>query len=85
MGGAAYEAMAGALPTADHPLTDIMNAARKVVFSRTLRTGEWANTTFAAGDTTEDLILRASFLSWPTNEMPKRTTQLGGESAPQPP
>jgi dihydrofolate reductase len=32
-----------------------MNAARKVVFSRTLRTAEWANTTIAAGDTTEEI------------------------------
>jgi hypothetical protein len=44
--------MAGALPTADHPFSAIMNAARKVVFSRTLRTAEWANT---AGDTTEEI------------------------------
>ncbi|HEV1996841.1 MAG TPA: hypothetical protein VGR61_01735 [Candidatus Dormibacteraeota bacterium] len=42
MGRTTYEAMAGALPTADHPFTDIMNAARKVVFSRTLRTAGWA-------------------------------------------
>jgi dihydrofolate reductase len=55
MGRATYEAMAGALPTADHPFTGIMNAARKVVFSRTLRTAEWANTTIAAGDTTEEI------------------------------
>ena len=52
MGRAAYEGMAGALPTADHPFSAIMNAARKVVFSRTLRTAEWANT---AGDTTEEI------------------------------
>ncbi len=32
-----------------------MNAARKVVFSRTLKTAEWANTTIAAGDTTEEI------------------------------
>jgi hypothetical protein len=38
MGRAAYEGMAGALPTADHPFTGIMNAARKIVFSRTLWT-----------------------------------------------
>jgi dihydrofolate reductase len=55
MGRAAYEGMAGALPTADHPFTGIMNVARKVVFSRTLRTAEWANTTIAAGDTTEEI------------------------------
>ena len=55
MGRAAYEGMAGALPTADHPFSGVMNAARKVVFSRTLRTAEWANTTIAAGDTTEEI------------------------------
>ena len=55
MGRAAYEGMAGALPTAGHPFTGIMNAARKVVFSRTLRTAEWASTTIAAGDTTEEI------------------------------
>jgi dihydrofolate reductase len=55
MGRTAYEAMAGALPTADHPFSPVMNAARKVVFSRTLRTAEWANTTIAAGDTTEEI------------------------------
>ena len=55
MGRAAYQGMAGALPTADHPFSAIMNAARKVVFSRTLKTAEWANTTIAAGDTTEEI------------------------------
>lgn len=55
MGRVTYEAMAEALPTADHPFTGIMNAGRKVVFSRTLRTAEWANTTIAAGDTTEEI------------------------------
>jgi dihydrofolate reductase len=55
MGRAPYEAMAGALPTADHPFSDVMNAARQVVFSQTLRTAEWANTTIAAGDTSEEI------------------------------
>lgn len=55
MGRTTYEAMARALPTADHPFSGIMNAAPKVVFSRTLRTAEWANTTIAAGDTTEEI------------------------------
>ncbi|HEY5987694.1 MAG TPA: hypothetical protein VIV12_15160 [Streptosporangiaceae bacterium] len=32
MGRTAYEGMAGALPTAGHPYSGIMNAARKVVF-----------------------------------------------------
>lgn len=55
MGRTTYEGMSKALPTADHPFTDVMNAARKVVFSRTLRTADWANTTIAAGDTTEEI------------------------------
>ena len=58
MGRAAYEGMAGYFPPAtatDHPFADILNAGRKVVFSRTLRTADWANTTIAAGDTAEEI------------------------------
>jgi dihydrofolate reductase len=56
MGRTAYEGMAGSLPAnPDHPWADIMNAARKVVFSRTLKTADWANTTIAAGDTEEEI------------------------------
>ena len=55
MGRTAYEAMAEALPTADHPFSAIMNAGRKVVFSRTLKTAEWAHTTIAGGDTAEEI------------------------------
>jgi dihydrofolate reductase len=55
MGRVTYEAMAAALPTADHPFSPIMNAARKVVFSRTLTSAEWANTTIVAGDTFEEI------------------------------
>ena len=58
MGRVAYEAMAEALPTSDYPFSGIMNDGRKVVFSRTLKTVEWANTTIAAGDTTEENKLR---------------------------
>ena len=39
----------------DHPFSPILNAAHKVVFSRTLTTAEWVNTTIAAGDTTEEV------------------------------
>jgi hypothetical protein len=53
MGRVAYPAVAGALPAADHPFSGVMNAGRKVVFSRTLRTAEWANTTIAASDAAE--------------------------------
>jgi dihydrofolate reductase len=58
MGRTAYEAMAGHFSTAsatDHPFADILNDGRKVVFSRTLRTADWANTTIAAGDTAEEI------------------------------
>ena len=56
MGRVAYEGMSKSLPTAtDHPWAEILNAGRKVVFSRTLTTADWANTTIAAGDTTEEV------------------------------
>jgi dihydrofolate reductase len=56
MGRTAYEAIAESMTTAtDHPLADILNTGRKVVFSRTLKTADWANTSIAAGDTTEEV------------------------------
>jgi len=56
MGRVAYEAMAAALPPArDHPVGKILNPARKVVFSHSLKTAEWANTDIAAGDTAEEI------------------------------
>jgi dihydrofolate reductase len=57
MGRAAYEAIAEAMTKTaiDHPFADILTAGRKVVFSRTLKTADWANTTIAAGDTTEEV------------------------------
>ena len=56
MGRTAYEGIAGAMTTAtNHPFADMLNAGRKVVFSRTLKTADWANTTVAAGDTTEEI------------------------------
>jgi dihydrofolate reductase len=45
MGRTAYEGIAPAMTrSTDHPFAPILNAARKVVFSRTLKTAEWANT-----------------------------------------
>lgn len=57
MGRTAYEGIAAAMTTtaADHPFADILNAGRKVVFSRTLRTADWANTTIASGDTAVEI------------------------------
>jgi dihydrofolate reductase len=54
MGRTAYESISRSMTTAtDHPFSRILTAGRKVVFSRTMQTAEWANTTIAAGDTTE--------------------------------
>jgi dihydrofolate reductase len=56
MGRTAYQAISRSMTTAtDHPFADILNAGRKVVFSRTLQIADWANTTVAAGDTTEEV------------------------------
>ncbi len=56
MGRVAYEAIAESMTSgAGHPFADLLNAARKVVFSRTLKTADWANSTIAAGDTTEEI------------------------------
>jgi dihydrofolate reductase len=57
MGRTAYEAIAEAMTktATDHPLADMLNAGRKVVFTRTLKTADWANTTIAAGDTAEEV------------------------------
>jgi dihydrofolate reductase len=57
MGRTAYEAIAEAMTTTvtDHPFADILTAGHKVVFSRTLKTAEWANTTIAAGDTADEI------------------------------
>jgi len=57
MGRTAYESIAEAMTTTatDHPFADILTAGRKVVFSRTLKAAEWANTTIAAGDTAEEV------------------------------
>lgn len=57
MGRTAYDAISRSMTTTatDHPLAPVLNAGRKVVFSRTLKTADWANTTIAAGDTTEEV------------------------------
>ena len=56
MGRTAYEGISAAMTTStDHPFADILNAGRKVVFSRTLKTADWANTTIAAGDTAAEI------------------------------
>jgi dihydrofolate reductase len=55
-GRTAYEGIAkGMTANTAHPFSPILNAAPKVVFSRTLTTADWNNTTIASGDTTEEV------------------------------
>lgn len=53
MGRTAYEGTADAMTrtATDHPFAELLTEGRKVVFSRTMTSAEWANTTIAAGDT----------------------------------
>jgi len=59
MGRVSYESMrahfAPGGSQTDHPWADMFNAAPKVVFSRTLTTTDWANTTIAGGDIVEEI------------------------------
>ena len=56
MGRVVYQGMASYFPDAtDDPNADVLNAARKVVFSRTLKTADWANTTIVRGDLAEEV------------------------------
>ena len=56
MGRTAYEGISVGMTTnTGHPFSPIMNAGRKIVFSKTMKTADWANTTIAAGDTTEEI------------------------------
>jgi len=56
MGRTAYEGISRSMTTStEHPFADILNTGRKVVFSRTLKTADWANTTIAAGETAAEI------------------------------
>lgn len=57
MGRNAYLAIAEAMTktATDHPFAELLTAGRKVVFSRTLATADWVNTTIASGDTAEEI------------------------------
>lgn len=56
MGRTSYENIGPSMMrSTDHPFSPILNAAPKVVFSRTLQRADWANTTIAAGDTEEEI------------------------------
>jgi dihydrofolate reductase len=56
MGRAAYQSMASYFPAAtDDPNAEPLNAARKVVFSRTLKTADWAGATIVSGDFSQEV------------------------------
>jgi dihydrofolate reductase len=56
MGRDAYEGMSANMPiSTDNPWTPILNAGNKVVFSKTLQSAEWENTTIASGDTLDEI------------------------------
>ena len=56
MGRTHYQGAAQYFPGAgDDPYAAVLNAARKVVFSRTLSTADWANTSVANGELTAEI------------------------------
>lgn len=56
MGRSSYEGMSVAMQAqTDHPFSPILNEGRKVVFSRTMTSADWPNTTVASGDTLEEI------------------------------
>jgi dihydrofolate reductase len=57
MGRKHYQGSAQYFPDAvDHPYADVMNAARKVIFSHTIQKADWANTNIASGDLGAELV-----------------------------
>lgn len=55
MGRVTYEGMAKHFPTATGPIADAMNRTPKRVFSRTLPSADWPETTIARGDLAGEL------------------------------
>jgi dihydrofolate reductase len=55
MGRATYEGMASFWPTSTEPIAAVLNAAPKVVFSKTLKVADWTSTRIASGDTTQEI------------------------------
>ena len=56
MGRKQYQGAAQYFPEADdHPYADAMNAAHKIVFSHTITTADWTNTSVASGDLGEEI------------------------------
>jgi dihydrofolate reductase len=55
MGRVTYEEMAGHWPTSESRFAPPMNELPKVVFSKTLKSADWAGTTIASGDLAEEI------------------------------
>jgi dihydrofolate reductase len=55
MGRKTYEEMAQAWPNSDHRYAAPMNDIPKVVFSKTLEYGDWAETRIASGDLAQEI------------------------------
>ena len=55
IGATTYAAWAGYWPAASGPFADPMNEIPKVVFSNSLASAEWGETTIAAGDLAESI------------------------------
>jgi dihydrofolate reductase len=56
MGRVHYHGMAQYFPTAeDHPYAAVLNAAPKIVFTSTLQTADYSNTTVNSGDLAEEI------------------------------
>jgi len=55
MGAATYAAWAGYWPSASGPFAEAMNEIPKVVFSNSLASADWGETTIAAGDLAESI------------------------------
>jgi dihydrofolate reductase len=55
MGRVTYEEMARNFPKSSDAIANIMNGRPKAVFSRTLATADWAESTIRSGDTVDEL------------------------------
>lgn len=55
LGRANYEEQAAAWPNREGPMADIMNNLNKIVFSKTLKQVEWANSRLATGSPAEEI------------------------------
>ena len=55
MGRTTYQEMSSFWPTSDHEYAAPMNDIPKVVFSKTLTTADWPQSTIASGDTADEV------------------------------